>query len=40
MVKIAAGLVRYAVKLDWKNEVKNFLVHGCKSRILFRILKV
>ena len=40
MVKIAAGLVRCAVKLDWKNEVRNFLVHGCKSRKRFRISEV
>ena len=35
MVKIAAGLVRCAVKLDWKNEVRNFLVHGAKVGINF-----
>ena len=30
MVKITAGLVRCAVKKDWKYEVKNFLVHAAK----------
>jgi hypothetical protein len=30
MVKITAGLVRRAVKLDWKYEVRNFLIHGAK----------
>lgn len=30
MVKKAAGLVRCAVKVGWKYEVKNFLVHAAK----------
>jgi hypothetical protein len=30
MVKKTAGLVRCAVKLGWKNEVRNFLVHAAK----------
>ena len=32
MVKITAGLVRRAVKLDWRNEVRNFLIHGAKVK--------
>jgi len=35
MVKIAACLVRCAVKLDCRNEVKNFLVHAAKVRFYF-----
>ncbi len=40
MVKITAGLVRYAVKWDWKNEVRNFLVHAAKVWINFGIWKL
>lgn len=39
MVKIAACLVRGAVKLDCKNEVRNFLIHAAKVWFNFGIWK-
>jgi hypothetical protein len=39
MVKIAACLVRCAVKLDCRNEVRNFLIHAAKVRIYFGFRK-
>ncbi|MDB5032187.1 MAG: hypothetical protein JWP71_2908 [Mucilaginibacter sp.] len=30
MVKITAGLVQRAVKFNWKDEVRNFRIHGAK----------
>jgi hypothetical protein len=39
MVKIAACLVRCAVKLDCKNEVKNLLIHAAKVGFYFEFKK-
>jgi len=39
MVKIAACLVRCAVKLECRNEVRNFLIHAAKVRIYFGFRK-
>ena len=39
MVKIAACLVRCAVKLDCRNEVRNFFIHAAKVLFNFGFRK-
>lgn len=39
MIKITAGLVRRAVKTDWKNEVDYFRIHDAKIGFYFGFWK-